>query len=110
MPELTAAVRDLEASIQGLRDEVHGERLERRKDRRWLWATIAVIILVGATTMLWNRYSINESQRQWCGVLSVLTDPNPPPTTARGRDSLRELIRLRDSFGCKPMSDPASGK
>lgn len=85
--------------------------VDRRLRRRtwWFAGILAAIIAVGGTTVIWNRVDIQRSNKQWCGMLSILTQPNPPPTSDRGRDSLRELVRLRDSFGCEPMTDPASG-
>lgn len=111
--DLTRAVRRLADHVKGLRGEVVHERQERHRDRRKDWLAVLLVIaavVVGAgIAIAWNRHDIARSERQWCGTLTILTQPTPAPTSDRGRDSLRELIRLRDSFGCEPMAEPASG-
>lgn len=115
MPDqLNAQVDLLVSEVHGLREEVaeqneiaYAAQRTANSSRAWLKAVVAAF-LIGALAFAgavgWNRHDIDRSNRQWCGALNILTDPKPAPTTDRGRDSLRELTRLRDSFGCQGIS------
>jgi hypothetical protein len=65
----------------------------------WAWlvtvAVTAVLIASGFSVVYTNR-----AVHQLCGVLLLLADDNPPPTTARGADLLHEAKRLRREYGC----------
>jgi hypothetical protein len=112
MPDqLNAQVDLLVSEVHGLRDEVAEQnqialsaQRSAKSSRVWV-QVVAAAFLVGvlafAAAVIWNRHDISRSNRQWCGTLNILTDPHPTPTTDRGRDSLRELTQLRDSFGCQ---------
>jgi hypothetical protein len=94
LPGLITGVNELVAEAQALRGEVHRRTIE-------FWLTLLAIILIGGIIVTWNRFDIDRSQQQWCGTLAVLTDPTAAqPTTERGKESLRELTRLHDEFGC----------
>lgn len=108
MPEqLSDTVERLATVVEGLGAEVGKANRIAKSNRSWI-RLILVTFIVGALAFIgavgWNRHDIDRSNRQWCGTLNILTDPQPAPTTDRGRDSLRELTRLRDSFGCRGIS------
>jgi hypothetical protein len=118
---LSEIVQDLISVVgrddeEGLRGEVHGERLERSRQTRlviaWVATAMALVVLVGGASVAGayalikrNSHRIERTERdadrRWCGTLNILAAPDaPPPTTARGRQIAAELGRLRDEFGC----------
>ena len=78
---------------------------------KWVWGTIATVVLVAALSIGGAYYLIDRNNQKWCGTLNILTDPSAPaPTTARGRDQLAQLEALRVAFSCHrddpPMPSP----
>lgn len=66
----------------------------------WAWlifvAVVAVLVATGTSVVYTNR-----AVHQLCGVLSLLADNNPPPSTDRGAQLLREAQRLQSEYHCK---------
>ena len=73
--------------------------MSEKRHPGWPWlvavAVAAVLIAAGFSVVYTNR-----AVHQLCGVLSLLADDNPPPSTARGADLLRESKRLQREYGC----------
>lgn len=56
-----------------------------------------------------SRYVAHVQQtadHRWCSLLDTLADPDPPPTTARGREVLRQTDQLRRNLGCATKERP----
>lgn len=102
MPEaLNDRVERLIGEIRLLR-----EAMSRRT--RWVWGTIAAIVLTVTVALGGAYYLIHQNNQKWCGTLNILTDPSaPPPATSRGRDQLAQLESLRTAFDCQRKDMPS---
>jgi hypothetical protein len=55
------------------------------------------------STMLYARHISNDSNKKWCGILSVYHDAynrNSPPATQAGKDIQAQLEKLYRDFKC----------
>jgi hypothetical protein len=75
-----------------------------------VWALV-VLLLMGVASMGFNAwltiYEVGSSQRQWCAVLTAITQVPPPPLGAhptaqqlRSQHIYGELLKLRHNYGC----------
>jgi len=111
MPEqnLASVAEELADELERLTDQVSALR---SRGRRWIGATIAVVVFVflsmaAAFTLsaMDSRAQDRENDRRWCALLDATTTPVPSgtpntPATARQRAILAELNTLRRDLGC----------
>lgn len=78
------------------------ERAVERPVRRpgWAWlifvSVVAVLVAVGASV-----YYTDRALKQMCGLVALLANDQPPPTTDRGQDLLREAQKLQREYHCR---------
>lgn len=67
----------------------------------YLLAMLVVVGLLSSGLVLWAavRYT-DRMVGQMCGLMNVLSDNDPPPTTERGRTVAAEIDRLRHAYHC----------
>lgn len=114
--ELTATLQELAKDVPTLRRDIEAEREDRHRQTArivtWVAVAVATVVLIGAATLgagFWmidrNRHRIERAERaadmRWCRLLAVLTSPDSPPTTERGRQIAAELARLQRQFACR---------
>lgn len=63
-------------------------------------AVSAMIVVSMIANAAYTRHVQEQSDLRWCRTLALETEPNPPPTTPRGRERLAALRQLREDFGC----------
>lgn len=75
----------------------------------WSFVILAALIFCAATiNLLWTAHEVNSSNHRWCATLVLLTArPVPSPTSPSSNPSrenayvfYRNLLDLRDRFGC----------
>lgn len=75
-------------------------------------AVVALLVLVSglaAGSITISKHNIDNSQRQWCDTLQLLTshpvtppaDPATHPAQANEYRFYVDFVRLRNAFGCK---------
>ena len=96
------------AWVPPLKDEVHGEREDRRReqarDRRRLLTIFAVGLAALFALALWNRASIEDFGRQFCGTTAIPLKLDPQPTSGIGRDWIAQSQKQFDALGCPPST------
>lgn len=60
------------------------------------------VLIACMTSVLYTNKVVRGADRQWCEVLLELSDPNPPPTTERGKAQAEKFTRLSVQKGCRP--------
>jgi hypothetical protein len=77
--------------------------------RRGLLRLVAVSwacsLIVGAACLVYTNRTAKSTEQKFCDLMNALVSgyASAPqqPTTPRGREIQRLMIRLRDSLGCK---------
>lgn len=70
--------------------------------RTW-WALAMVLVVavcVGVACIVYTGQQQRREDHRWCELLTLQANPDPPPTTDRGRAQVREYRKLTDQFGC----------
>lgn len=102
---LSGSVDNLTTEVRALRGEVseyNETAVSARRIALWVAVSLLVSILLGVGAIGGAYVLIDRNNHRWCGTLNILTDPTaPPPTTARGRDQLKQLEQLRVAFNCR---------
>jgi hypothetical protein len=69
----------------------------RRPGWAWLIAvSVAAVLIASGVSIVYT----NRALQQMCGLVNLLADDNPPPSTARGADLLREAQKLQREYRC----------
>lgn len=72
----------------------------QRRNPGWAWlitvAVVAVLIASGVSIVYTDR-----ALKQLCGLVNLLADDKPAPSTARGADLLHEAQKLQREYNCR---------
>lgn len=68
---------------------------------RWALIMFAVMFVgLAAGGLAYVAHVQQTADHRWCSLLNTLASPDPPPTTDRGRQVLRQTDQLRRDLGC----------
>lgn len=96
-------------SVDELSVEVATLRDAHRKNTSALWGAVLVgalvLVILGAVAFgvgLSNKRAIEQNNRRWCPMVSVLLPKpgEPAPDTERGRTVVANAAELYRDFGC----------
>lgn len=99
----------LSASVDELSVEVGNLRNEHRRNTSVLWgaiiAGVLLLLILGSVAfgvVLSNKRAIEENNRRWCPMVSVLIPKagEPEPDTERGRTVVQNARQLHKDFRC----------